>query len=271
MAAIVMAGTQYAQDFHDFYLQKLTNVKNADKYAQLLSSYYDKQLLKTREALEASKEKLVKQLNKKNEEVEKIASGYRNLLWKREKYRMETYGFNWTGTGWINIDTGIIPKTWGPQPLQITIQNSKQYDRIYTYVVYTTIKSLYRLNSDDNTLFYVGNNDDKKMLMPKHEPATAIAIAYNGENAFLAIKQFETGTDTQLTMTPEAATKEKIKQAIKAYNKYAKENKISVDLEYMDKFFIEQKRQKALMEERAFIWSLWEIANPCCLDRVAEK
>ncbi|HTB52212.1 MAG TPA: hypothetical protein VK718_05485 [Ferruginibacter sp.] len=269
LAAIATKGTSYENDFHDFYLQKLTNVKGADKYAELLSNYYTKQLAKIRADLQAAKEKVVKELNKKNKEMQQITDNYRKLLWQREKYRMQTYGFNWTETGWINIDTGTIPKTWGPQTLQITVQNSKKFDRIYTYVVYTTIKSLYRLNTDDNELFYVGNDEDKKMLMPKHNGAVAITIAYTGDTSYLAIKQFETGTDLQFTMLPERSSKDKIKEAINAYDKYAKENQISVDLQYMDKFYIEQLRQKALLKEREFIDSLWPIAYPCCPNTMA--
>lgn len=276
LAEIAVMETKYSHDFHNFYLQKLTNVKGSEKYSELLKGYYDKQLAKIKSDLETAKEKVVGRLNKKNEEAEKVTDDYRKLLWEREKYRMETYGFNWTETGWINVDTGTIPKTWGPQRLEITIQNSKQFDRVYTYIVYTTIKSLYRLNTDNNELFYVGNNEDKKMLMPKHSIAFSIAIAYKGETPFLAIQQFETGTNEQFTLLPEISTKDKIKATLKSYDRYAKENQISVDLKYMDKFFIEQTRQKALLKESEFIRRLWYIAYPCCpqpntVDEVSPK
>jgi hypothetical protein len=75
---------------------------------------------------------------------------------------METYGFNWSETGWINIDNGTLPKDWNEQPLEITVSNGKQFDRVYTYIVYTSIKSLYRLNTNDNIQFYVGNDEKNK-------------------------------------------------------------------------------------------------------------
>lgn len=246
-------------------MQKKTNVKNANKYSKLLQGYYEKQLSKIKVNLENAKLKIVNQLNKKNKEAENIVNDYRELLWGREKYRMETYGFNWTETGWINIDTGTIPKTWGPQRLEITIQNSKQFDRIYSYVVYTTIKSIYRLNTDNNELFYVGNNVEKEMLMPKQSVAFAIAVAYKDENSFLTIKEFETGTNKSLSLLPTLTTQKKIKATLKEYNQgYEKENKISEDLLFMDKFFIEQKRQRSLIKESEFIKRLWYIAYPCC-------
>jgi hypothetical protein len=277
LAEIEVRETQYSHNFHDFYLQKKTNVKNANKYSKLLQDYYEKQLTKIKVNLENAKLKVVNQLNKKNKEAENIVNDYRELLWGREKYRMETYGFNWTETGWINIDTGTIPKNWGPQRLEITIQNSNQFDRIYSYVVYTTIKSIYRLNTDNNELFYVGNSAEKEMLMPKRSVAFAIVVAYKDENSFLTIKQFETGTNKTLSLLPTLSTQKEIKATLKEYNRgYEKENKISEDLLFMDKFFIEQKRQKSLIKESEFIKRLWYIAYPCCqepntVDLIMEK
>ena len=264
LAELALKGSPFSSTFHSFYLQKLTRVEGSDKYAALLKDYYESQLTIIKSGLQKAKADLVLQLNKKNREAEGVVSGYRKLLWGREKYRMETYGFNWTETGWVNVDTGTIPKTWGPQKLEITIQNVSQFDRIYTYVVYTSIRSLYRLNTDNNQVFYVGNNEDKKMLMPKHQMAYGIAVAYKGEALYLGIKQFETGTDTQFTISPESSTMDKIKETIRAYNWYEKENQISVDLLFMDKFFIEQNRQKALLKETEYIYRLWHIAYPCC-------
>jgi len=71
---------------------------------------------------------------------------------------METYGFKLTQTGWINIDNGSEPKSWTNQKLEVNINNAKQFDKVYTYVVYPSINSLFRLNTTDNEHFYVGNS-----------------------------------------------------------------------------------------------------------------
>jgi hypothetical protein len=139
----------------------------SDINAKLLKGYYDNQLAKVKSELLMNQEKLMNELKKKNEEAQKIADDYKKLLEKREKYRMETYGFKLTETGWSNIDKGTLTKDWYSESLEINIENGKQFDRVYTYVVYTSIKSLYRLNTSDNENFYVGNEEDKKMLMPK--------------------------------------------------------------------------------------------------------
>lgn len=267
MAAIAVGESEYHKDFANFSQQRLTKVKQADKYADLLKGYYEKQLAKVKSALEKSQERLMKELNEKNEDAQKVADDYKKLLWKREKYRMETYGFNWTETGWVNIDKGTLPKDWYEQPLEITVENGKQFDRVYTYVVYTSIKSLYRLNTTDNEQFYVGNDEDKKMLMPKKKLGVAISIGYKDEVPSLAIKEFETGSEPKFSLKLSPSSIDKVKEAISPYEKYAKENKISKDLAFMAKFYKEEQRQKELKKESEFILRLWNIAFPCCSEQ----
>ena len=266
LAAIAVGESQYQFDFINFSQQRLTKVKQADKYAQLLKGYYEKQLAEVKSELEKEQEKLMKALNEENEKAQEVADDYKKLLWKREKHRMETYGFNWTETGWINIDNGTLPKDWYDQPLQITVTNGKQFDRVYTYVVYTSIKSLYRLNTTDNVQFHVGNDEDKKMKMPKKKLGVAIAIGYKDEIPSLSVKEFETGSEPEFSLTLSPSSLNKVKEAIRPYEKYAKENEISKDLEFMAKFYKEEQRHNELKKEREFVYSLYNIAFPCCKD-----
>lgn len=55
-----------------------------------------------------------------------------------------------TETGWINIDKEVESKDWGYQKFEILVEGGKAYERIHAYVVYTTIKSLYKLNTFDS-------------------------------------------------------------------------------------------------------------------------
>jgi hypothetical protein len=265
MAAITVGESKYYQDFVNFSQQRLTKVKQADKYADLLKGYYEKQLSKVKAELEKGQEKLMKELNEKNEEAQKVADDYKKLLWKREKYRMEIYGFNWSETGWVNIDKGELPKSWGPKATEgIYVDNGKDFDRVYSYFVFTSIKSLYRLNTTDNVEFYAGNDQDKKMLMPKEGTAILISIGYKGETPSLAIKEFELGMPIKYNLTLAPSTLDNVKEAIRPYEKYAKENKINKDLEFMAKFYKEEQRQKELKKESEFILQLWNIAFTCC-------
>jgi hypothetical protein len=60
LAAIALGENQYQQDFINFSQQRLTKVKQADKYADLLKGYYKKQLSKVKSELEKGQEKLRK-------------------------------------------------------------------------------------------------------------------------------------------------------------------------------------------------------------------
>jgi len=266
MAAVTVGESEIRnyQDFLNFSNQRLTKVKQADKYAVLLKDYYGKQLFKVKSELEKQQATVLKELNKKNEQAQKVAADYEKLLLKREKYSMETYGFNWTETGWINVDNGTLPKDWGKEPLEITIDNGKQFDRVYTYVIYTSIKSLCRLNTTDNEQFYAGSELDKEMLMPKQKPGVAVAIGYKGEVLSLAIKEFKTGSEPKFSLNLLPSTLHKVKEAISPYEKYAIENKISKDLEFMAKFYKEELLRKFFLKDSELIFRLWNVAFPCC-------
>jgi hypothetical protein len=263
MAAIIAEEDQHKIEFQNFSQQRLTKVKQADKYAKLLKGYYDDQLAKVKSELLKNQEKLMNELKKKNEEAQKVADDYMKLLEKREKFRMETYGFKITETGWINIDKGTLAKDWYSESLEINIANGKEFDRVYSYIIYTSIKSLYRLNTSDNENFYVGNEEDKKMLMPIKKLAVAIAIGYKDEIPSLSIKEFEIGEELNFSLTLTPSSINKVKEAISAFEKYDEENKISIDLEFMAKFYKEEQRQKELVKESEFIMRLWDVAFPC--------
>lgn len=264
MVASKLKGNKIYQDqFIEFSEQKKTNVPGDKKYAAQLKEYYETELIKIKEELESAKNKAMQELQAKNEVADSVANEYKDLLFKRETFRMEKYGFEWSETGWLNIDNGTIPKTWGPQRLEIFIKDGKMFERVYTYVIYISLKSLYRLNTNDGELFFVGNENERQMLMPKKEMAVVISIGYKGDQSFLGITEFTTG-DQKVEISLTESSIEKIKAAILPYDNYTSENKIDRDLEYMEFFAKERERQKALISERKFIQSLWWIAFPCC-------
>jgi hypothetical protein len=263
LSAMLCQERKYYEFYHIFdkyYKQRLTKVRQADKYAALLKGYYEKQLAEVRSELLKEKDKVVKELKKKDSKNQAVVDEYKKLLWKREKYRMETYGFEWTETGWVNIDNGTLPKDWYNRPLEILLENGKQFDRVYTYVVYTSIKSLCRLNTTDNEQFYAGSDNDRQMIMPRQKLGVAIAIGYKNEVPSLAIREFETGSDSAFTLKLSPSTADKVRDAVKAYEEYAPENQIMRDLKYME-FFYEQKKQQ--MQERKFMQQLRQLAFPC--------
>jgi cytochrome c553 len=262
-AATAANEMECAQEFHRFAEQGLTKVNTDNPPARLLKKYFRQQLRTVRHSIAVQKKVLRTALATKSQAARELADNYQQLLWKREKYRMETYGFVWSQMGWINIDRGTEPKTWGPQPLEIVVDNGSEFDRVYTYVVYTSITSLYRLNTDDNKHFYVGNAQDQKILMPKRASATAITIAYKGMIPAIAEQVFETGTDQQLTLHAKISTLEAVTARIDQYSDYASENLIAQDLVFMEQFYVEKKRQQALQRDNEIMFRLFGTAFPC--------
>jgi hypothetical protein len=252
------------ESFTRFAEQRLTKVRDADKYAELLRGYYQKQLAAVKTELERLQLPVKEALKKEAKEHAKIVKDYTKLLWKREKYRMETYGFEWSETGWINVDTGPNPKDWFEQPLEVTVDNSQQLDRVYTYVIYASIKSLYRLNTQNNNLYYAGNEQDKKMIMPKYQQGFIIGIGYKGDVPWLATKEFKTGSEPKMTINLAVSTPKDVKKTLAEFEKYVTENRISEDLKYMAKFYKEEQKHKAKQAEYLLLRELLFCIEPCC-------
>ncbi len=270
-AMVRMRGDELSSSFEAFYKQKLTNVENGKVYAALLQEYYQRKLKEVEKQLETARAKVEKELKQKNEVAAKVSTEYKELLFKRETYRMERYGFEWSSTGWINIDKENTIKVDWREPLEVTVDNATVCDRIYTYVVFKSMKSIYRLNTDNNQLFYVGNSVDRKMIMPKDEDAVVMCIGYAGETPYFGSEKIVCGKDTVLNITIKEASLNKIKRKLRKYDEYAQENRIDVHLQYMAFFAKEKKRQEKLKEEAKFIRKLVDVAFPCCANNFAEE
>ncbi len=268
MAMVRMRGDELSSSFEAFYKQKLTNVENSKVYASLLQGYYQRKLKEVENQLETARAKVEKELKQKNEVGAKVSTEYKELLFKRETYRMEHYGFEWSSTGWINIDKENTIKVDWWEPLEVTVDNATVCDRIYTYVVFKSMKSIYRLNTDNNQLFYVGNSVDRKMIMPKDEDAVVMCIGYAGETPYFGSEKIVCGKDTVLNITIKEASLNKIKRKLRKYDDYDQENRIDVDLQYMAFFAKEKKRQEKLREEAQFIKKLVDVAFPCCSENI---
>ncbi|UTW66683.1 hypothetical protein KFE94_00800 [bacterium SCSIO 12643] len=270
-AALALGNDSMSIVFTDFAKQRLTKVKEGEIHFKLLKGYYEKQLKKYKSQLEKVKQKAKEELGAKNKKAEELADEYREVLFAREKHRMEAYGFEWTDTGWLNIDRGTIPKTWARYGLEVKVENGKKFDQVYTYVVYSSIKSIYRLNSSDNVIFHVGNSQNRDMLMPQKETAICIAIGYKDEKVFMKIQEFQTGKELKLKISLAEHSPKEVKKAIRKFNNYKQENRIEKDLEYMQLFYQERKRQEALKKEREFIQYLDQIARPCYIWIIEES
>lgn len=259
-----LKGSSIDSNFLNFYNKRLTKVKNSDTYSKLLKTYYEKQLRKVKKDLQSLKTTALKELKEKNKIAQKISKDYKKILKQREKFRMETYGFDWTESGWINIDRGVNPKNWDSQKLEIIVNDGESYDNVFTYVIYSSIKSLYRLNSTNNKTFYVGNEEQREMLTPKNEQALIVSIATKENKSFFIIERFNTNLTNGFSIDLKETFQEEIDSQLASNDWLPAANSISEDLKFMYKLEQEKRRQEKLKSESIFIKKLWSTAYPCC-------
>lgn len=275
MVANVLGDDSLANIFRQYQNEKLGKVENANQYASLLKNFYHDKLIAVKAELKALRDKYQAELKAKKAVAETIADKYRKVLWKREKYRMERYGFTWSDQGWINIDK-VIERLFVTSlktdtelenfKLELTVEGKNGYDRIYSYVIYSSIKSLYRMQSSDSKTFFVGNSSNRRMLMLTKKPAQIISIAYKGTESYIGSTNFITGSATQLRISLSPASLSEIKDKLSAFDAYKQENSIEEDLKYMDFFYKENKRLEKLRSEDKFMLSLWQKAFPKCYE-----
>jgi len=255
---------EWYKTFNSYADEKLTNVKDMPPFLKNLASFYERKLKSVKQRLSDNFRKEQKQQAKAERKIARALSEYKKILEERETYRMETYGFTLTETGWINIDKGTAEKPWKNQELNIVIQNTQTFSQVYTYVFYESIKSLYRLNSTDNKTFFVGGQEGREMPVMKNDPLTFISVAYVGEEIYYEVKRFDLPPQQDVEMVLQKGDKATFKQILKQYDKQGRENSISVDLRYMQEFATERIRQQRLIEEALFIQELYDVAFACC-------
>jgi len=261
IAASLLDENIYQEDFKKFASQKWTTVKVPNKNLLLLKSYYEKRLQLVKNELKEQRNKAVKANNEKTKKAKELVNNYKTLLNKREAYRMTGYGFELNDTGWINIDRGTMSKDWEYSPLEFLVTNENTFDRVYGYVMYTSIKSLYRLKTNDSKTFYVGNETQREMIMPKDEKAIGLLIAYKNNQTFLAVINFQTNTESLLKSNLQEYSEREIKKTLAQFETSKKENSILEDLEYLDEIYLEEIRQNKLLSEQYVMSQLWSVSR----------
>ena len=262
IASSLLDDNVYQKDFKKFAAQKWTKIKEPNKNLKLLKRFYEKRLQSIKKQLTNQRNKVVKANNNRAKEAKSLIGDYKKLLNRREAYRMTGYGFTMTTTGWINIDRGTRPKNWEYRPLEFIVTNNESFNRVYGYVIYTSIKSLYRLNTKDSKTFYVGRENQREMIMPKNEKAIGIVVAYRKDQPFFKVTEFQTNDQTELRFNLQKTTKKDIKRALSKFNTGQSENSILEDLRYMDKIHLEEIRQDKLDHERFVMGQLKRAASP---------
>lgn len=245
--------------------QRLGKVQNSNPNAKILAAFYKRKLEATKEKLQKAQDNYKASLDKQNEKAQRLVEEYKEVLWEREKYRMKTTGFEWSGTGWL----GVISEEKPGERIQAMVLNGKDFDRVYTYVVYQDINSILRMNSDDNVNFMVGEPGGD-FLHFKSGNGLLVAVGYKGEEVSMGKMGFSLGSQKGLSLTLSPSSQEELKKLLPDKSA-SRENKIALDLKYQAKLYAEKKRQEALMRESAFMRDLYDITQSCCQGEINGK
>lgn len=254
--------------FQQFAEEKLTNVERPSDQLRLLSAFVSDQKRQVDADLNRLKALANEALAKDQEKAEVLASEYREVLWKREEHRMESYGFEWSNTGWINVDKGAVPKTeWNsgtPRHITVTVEGGDSYDRVHSYLVTDYVKSIYRLNTKDGVAHKVGDGS-KGLLMMAYEQATCITIGYKGNQMYFNLQHFVPKKEPNLAVQLRPASKEDVHYTLTRYEQGTSENSIQMDLQFQEQIYQEELRQANYLNEQKFFQDLAKRVYPCCL------
>lgn len=251
--------------FRTFAAEKLTNVKGADKTAQLLKGYFDKKRKANQETEAQLKKKMTAEFEAKSAQLNKTIEKYKEVLYDRETYRMEGYGFQRTELGWINVDIGTEPKRWGPQILNCTVSNGNDFERVYCYLFIEDLKSLHKLYAQGKTQFKTGGEEDQKIPLPKNGVVSIIVVGYNGSRMFMGLEHWTSLRANNITVELRETTKEKFTELMTRRNPAVeKSNNIILDLAYQDTFYLAMQERKSVEQDFYFLENLRQIAQRCC-------
>ncbi|MFL5730360.1 MAG: c-type cytochrome [Cytophagaceae bacterium] len=273
MAAVKLGyGHPQFEVFSDFYKEKLTKVKKADRRAEALKIFYSRKIIEVREQLQKLKIEAEQQIEKDNEKARQKESEYRALLVKRQEYRMEKFGFEMTDTGWVHVARKIKVEQLEKFELSVEVEDGSDFDRVHVYIVNPWIKSLFALISIDNVYFNYAYVEDGILLMKMGQDFNVVVVAYKDGKPYYINKFFNLKKMNKIQIKrPQVVSMSQLKIKIKGgYFNYSQENKIWIDLEYQAAFEREEQRQKRLLQESVFISRLKRKAFNCAGSRDGE-
>lgn len=251
--------------FRTFAAEKLTNVKGADKTAQLLKGYFDKKRKANQETEAQLKKKMTAEFETKSAQLNKTIETHKEVLYDRETYRMEGYGFQRTELGWVNVDTGTEPKKYNQQILNCTVSNGNDFERVYCYLFIEDLKSLHKFYAQGKTQFNTGGNDLQLIPLPKNGVVSIIAVGYNGKRMYMGLEHWTSLRANDITVELRETTKEKFTELMTRRNPVVeKSNNIILDLAYQDTFYQAMQERKSVEQDYYFLQNLWRITHQCC-------
>jgi hypothetical protein len=249
--------------FEERAKERLTNVEGAGEYARLLRDHYSRSVNYNRVKMAKVRNKYVKKEQNKMAKAQQVEQEYTRLLKKREKYRMEKYGFKLRNVGWLKVGTYITLDDLPKFTFEVKVNNGANFDRVHTYIIDPSIDGIYSTRSSDKINFLNGDSRDPNLLLHTGQEALALSVGYKGDDIYYLAKPFRQSKVIKLEYDLELSTSKEFYKVLNRYN-YKKINSIVKDLRSQAKFFEEQKRQDKKKVRLKFELELAKKAFPSC-------
>lgn len=262
LVAEVLVDNKYQENFLSFQKERKTKVEGASINSQLLRKHYAKKMENAKRDRQLLFKRLTKIRKEEERKMNQLKKEYQVLLQKRKGDRMQSYGFEQTQLGWINIDRGTAEKDWEYQNLELFVKEGAQYDKVFAYVFYKSLKSLYRLNTADNIIFYVGDSQSSSIPIPKYKPAVAVVVAYSEGKSFFTSIEFETTTQKNLNTELQEITAKELNRRLSKFEANGRENSVVVDLNYVKQLVPSKKEKQNLFDSYDFLRILRQKSSP---------
>lgn len=234
--------------FLDFSKEKLLNVKNDKEHLKELNAFFGKEMRFLKDNYNSSSKKMTQNEEKQeNLNLNQFVKKEKELKKKRETQRMETYGFVATESGWYNIDTGEIPKSWNYQYIKVNLAASNEYKTIHVYSVFKSKKVITKLASYNLNETYEFDKSLESVQVPKNKEASIVIIASND-------KQFYYNSSTFITKKEDNAVNEiEVKLSLSELelikNKLKELDEFSSDVSVIEEYKLSDTIQKIKYSE----------------------
>ncbi|MEL7221125.1 MAG: c-type cytochrome, partial [Bacteroidota bacterium] len=258
-----------SSQFKSFATEGLTNTETGAQYAELFRNTMNARISAIEKEIEIKQEKIAQALKLQNEEAAQLREAYQDLLWEREKHRMDAYTFDLTELGWMWLNRKrkdeLATDTIAWRSLEVKIEQAAQFDELYVYSVLPTVHSIYKLSSVDQEYFYAGDREEKQMLQLIGKTAKIVAVAYKKDRLFLGETTYNTNDDANLSVRLSRSSKSKLTKWLSAEQiDFSVANRVEEDIRYSRMLHQETQRQRQLWEQQMILMELAAQAYPGC-------
>ncbi len=249
--------------FQNFANQRKTNVKNGVEFSKKLQGFYQQKLKENKAQFIALEKQINEQDSLNKIPLNKLKTAYKVLVAKRQKYRMESYGFTLTKTGWINIDRGTIPKKWDYQEVLVTSNPPTKEMKNHVYIIYESINSLLHLENIGDNVYEINDVLGRQLPMNKEEILHVICIGSDTDRDYFGYQKITAKDLKKSANSINLAIKETNKKEIKLFLNTLRHVKstqqINTDMKFIEKINAKETKFKS---HTNYIKRLEEIAFP---------